>query len=539
MRRTLATPARRTACLLAAVAVLGACGGDDDAGGAAAGGDGADHAGSVVIDGSSTVAPLSEAIAEEFRTDQPRVEVSVGTSGTGGGFETFCSGETDISDASRAIKDEEKQACAAAGVDYTELRVGLDGLAVVTSAENRFVECLSIEQLATIFSQGGATTWDQVDPGFPAEPIAVFAPGTDSGTYDFFVEKVLGDPGDPATPKPRADYTASEDDNTLVQGIKGERSSWGFFGYAYFSENRSVLKGIRVSGDKGECVAPSNETVESGDYPLSRPLFIYVKNSALARPEVKEFVRFYLETAPDLITDVGYTPAPPATTTRAWPHWDSRCPTDGRGRAGHGAAALEGRLPGVPHEREHQQRQPQWHERDAGDDARPPEAPGDAWLPDRRQGEADDGCEKEEELAFWPDHGCLRGDGPPPSCRRFFPRTGAVTRRRAAASAAGYPRLGDALVAAVGRTGGHRRRVRAPRPGRRPVPGQRAGGPPSLDGPAVGPLDRLRGLRHLVAPPARRGARRPCRRRRGLGRRRERRLRAVRVDGIGAPGARG
>ena len=300
---------RLAATGLAMTIALGACGGDDDGDGTAGGGEGL--SGSIVIDGSSTVAPITEAIAEEFRVEEGGVQVSVGTSGTGGGFEKFCSGETDISDASRAINDEEKQACATAGIGFSEFRVGLDGLAVVTSAENSFLECLSFEQLSTIFKEGGARTWDQVDPSFPAEKIAIFAPGTDSGTYDFFVEEVLGDPDDGGL-APRTDYTASEDDNTLVQGIKGEKNSWGYFGFAYYNENKDVLKDVKVSGEGGQCVAPSDETVESGDYPLSRPLFIYVKDAAMERPAVKEFVRFYLEVTPDIIKDVGYTPAPAA-----------------------------------------------------------------------------------------------------------------------------------------------------------------------------------------------------------------------------------
>ncbi len=314
MKRSGSRRARLLASAVVLLLVLAACGGGgngtattDSTG---AGKQAADLSGSIVVDGSSTVAPISEAIAEEFRTEQSGVEVSVGTAGTGGGFKKFCAGETDISDASRPIKDEEKQACAAGGVEYTEFRVGLDGLAVVTSAKNTFLECLSEKQMAEIFKEGGAKTWDQVDPKFPKEAIAIFAPGTDSGTYDFFVEEVLGDPKKPESLKPRADYTASEDDNTLVQGIKGEKNSWGYFGFAYFKENEAVLKDIKVSGDDGTCVAPSDETVESGEYPLSRPLFIYVKNASLARPEVKEFVRFYLETTPGLIKDVGYAPAP-------------------------------------------------------------------------------------------------------------------------------------------------------------------------------------------------------------------------------------
>ena len=295
---------RLPALLVALGLVLGACGDDDDD----ASDDSAEEtelSGSITIDGSSTVAPLSEAVAEEFKKEQSGVNVSVGTSGTGGGFKRFCADEIDVADASRAIKDEEKAACAAEGVEYTEFRVGLDGLAVVSSAQNSFLECLSFEQLAAVFKEGGASTWDQVDPTFPKERISIFAPGTDSGTYDFFVEEVLGE-----DVKPRADYQASEDDNTLVQGIQGEKNSWGYFGFAYFKENESKLKAVEVGEKAGECVAPSDATVESGDYPLSRPLFVYVKNTALARPEVQGFVRFYLEQTPELIGDVGYTPAP-------------------------------------------------------------------------------------------------------------------------------------------------------------------------------------------------------------------------------------
>ena len=280
-------------------------------GGAGAGGGQGSLSGSIAIDGSSTVGPISEAMAEEFRTVESGIQVTVETSGTGGGFKRFCAGEIDIADASRPIKAEEQAACAAEGIDYTELRVGLDGLVIATSSRNRFLRCLSLEQLALVFEEGGADTWDQVDPAFPGEDVDIFAPGTDSGTYDFFVEEVLGAPDKPGSTKARTDYTASEDDNTLVQGVAGQRNSWGFFGFAYFTENRSRLKAVAVSEDTGgECVTPSDETVEAGDYPLSRPLFIYVRNESLRRPAVKEFVRFYLETTPDIVGDVGYTPAP-------------------------------------------------------------------------------------------------------------------------------------------------------------------------------------------------------------------------------------
>jgi phosphate transport system substrate-binding protein len=255
------------------------------------------------------VAPITEAIAEEFRKEQSGVQVTVGTSGTGGGFTKFCAGETDISDASRAIKDEEKQACEAKGIKYQEFRVGLDGLAVVTSAQNQFLDTLNFEQLAKIFQEGGAKTWNQVDPKFPNEKIAIFAPGVDSGTYDFFNEEVLGDPEEGGK-KPRSDYTASEDDNTLVQGIEGEANSWGYFGYAYYQNNKEGLKAIKIAEKGTQSVEPTTETIESGDYPLSRPLYIYVKDDSLKKPEVGQFVKFYLEQTPQIIADVGYVSAP-------------------------------------------------------------------------------------------------------------------------------------------------------------------------------------------------------------------------------------
>jgi phosphate transport system substrate-binding protein len=291
---------------LATALVATACGGDDDAGGGAAG---TSLSGSIVIDGSSTVAPITEAIAEEFNKEQSGVKVTVGTSGTGGGFTKFCAGETDVQDASRAIKDEEKAACEAKGVKYQEFRVGLDGLAVVTSAQNQFLDTLSYEQLARIFQEGGARTWNQVDPSFPNEEIAVFGPDAESGTYDFFNEEVLGDPEEGGK-KPRSDYTASSDDNTLVQGIEGEANSWGYFGFAYYQNNKEGLKIIKVAEEGATGIEPTAETIESGDYPLSRPLYIYVKEDSLRKPEVGQFVKFYLEQTPQLIADVGYVAAP-------------------------------------------------------------------------------------------------------------------------------------------------------------------------------------------------------------------------------------
>ncbi len=290
---------------LATALVAAACGGTDEP----SGGGTTALSGNIVIDGSSTVAPISEAIAEEFRKEQSGVRVTVGTSGTGGGFTKFCNGETDISDASRAIKDEEKAACTGKNIKYQEFRVGLDGLAVVTSAQNQFLDTLTFEQLAKIFKEGGAKTWNQVDSSFPSEKIAIFAPDTESGTYDFFNEKVLGDP-DAGGLKPRSDYTASSDDNTLVQGIEGEANSWGYFGYAYYQNNKEGLKDIKIAEEGTTGIQPTTETITSGEYPLSRPLYIYVKEDALKRAEVQQFVKFYLEQTPQLIADVGYVAAP-------------------------------------------------------------------------------------------------------------------------------------------------------------------------------------------------------------------------------------
>jgi len=292
---------------LATALVAAGCGGTDDNTGG--GGGTTQLSGNIVIDGSSTVAPVTEAIAEEFRKTQSGVQVTVGTSGTGGGFTKFCNGETDISDASRAINDEEKTACTGKSIKYQEFRVGLDGLAVVSSAKNQFVATLNYGQLAKIFEEGGANTWNQIDPSFPNEKIAIFAPDTESGTYDFFNEQVLGDPAEGGK-KPRSDYTASSDDNTLVQGIEGEANSWGYFGFAYYQNNKEGLKIIKVAEEGTTGIEPTAETIESGDYPLSRPLYIYVKEDALKRPEVQQFVKFYLEQTPQLITDVGYVAAP-------------------------------------------------------------------------------------------------------------------------------------------------------------------------------------------------------------------------------------
>ena len=258
--------------------------------------------GTIEIDGSSTVFPVSEAVAEEFHKIHPDVRVNVGVSGTGGGFKRFTAGETDISDASRPIKDSEAQAAIENGIEYYPLRVALDGLSVMVSPENDFVECLTTDQLKMIWEPGSTVTdWSDVDPSWPSSKIALYGPDTDSGTFDYFTEEIMGE-----AQLSRADYTASADDNVLVQGIAGGRYSLGYFGYAYYQENQDKLKLVAVDSGNG-CVEPTSETIENGSYsPLSRPLFIYVSKVSLERPEVKTFVEFYLDNAADLAQEVGY-----------------------------------------------------------------------------------------------------------------------------------------------------------------------------------------------------------------------------------------
>ncbi|MGF1663656.1 MAG: PstS family phosphate ABC transporter substrate-binding protein [Kineosporiaceae bacterium] len=285
---------------------LAACGGDDaaeatdEAGGEALGG-------SIDIDGSSTVAPLTDAVAEEFNAVQPDVTVNVGVSGTGGGFERFCqTGDTDISNASRPIEDDEVAACEENGIEYTEVQVGVDALTMVVNPANDFATCLTTEEVTRIWGPEGVASWDQVNPEFPAEPLEIYAPGVDSGTYDFFNETIL-EPQE--IEEPRQDYNASEDDNIIAQGVIGSPSAWGYFGFAYFQENPDTLKALEYDAGEG-CVAPSVETAQDGSYGLTRPLFIYVKNESLSQPEVAEFVTFYLDTVQDVIGDVGYIAEP-------------------------------------------------------------------------------------------------------------------------------------------------------------------------------------------------------------------------------------
>lgn len=293
----------RTTAVALLTAALAACGGD------AGGGEGADAAvtGSVEIDGSSTVYPITEAVAEEYMlSNDGAVRVTVGISGTGGGFKRFCAGETDISDASRAIKDTEVEACGAAGVEAIEFPVAYDGLSVVAHPENDWAECLTVEELRRVWEPGSTVTrWSQVRAGFPDAGIRLYGPGTDSGTFDYFTEAIMGEED-----ASRSDYTASEDDNVLVQGVAGDRGALGYFGYAYYEENADRMRLVAVDSGSG-CVSPTPETVRTGEYaPLSRPVFIYVSGGALERPEVADFVRYYMENAPDLVREVGYIPLP-------------------------------------------------------------------------------------------------------------------------------------------------------------------------------------------------------------------------------------
>ncbi|MGF1523386.1 MAG: PstS family phosphate ABC transporter substrate-binding protein [Leptolyngbyaceae cyanobacterium] len=257
--------------------------------------------GDIAIDGSSTVFPISEAMAEDFMNENSDVNVTVGVSGTGGGFRKFCAGETDISNASRGIKPEEVEACEAAGVEFIELLVGIDALTVVVSEENDFLSDITLEQLNAIWgpeAEGTVTRWNQVDPSWPNAPIRLFGPGTDSGTFDFFTEEVNGEGG-----ASRADYTASEDDNILVLGVSRDPNALGYFGLSYYLENQATLEAVAVDGE-----LPDPEAV--GAYPLARPLYIYVSTAALEKPEVNAFVEYYLTTArdSDIVTQVGYIP---------------------------------------------------------------------------------------------------------------------------------------------------------------------------------------------------------------------------------------
>jgi len=265
----------------------------------------------IKVDGSSTVFPITEAVSEEFGKVSGGAKAMVGISGTGGGFKRFCRGETDISDASRPIKEKEVSACKEGGVEYIELPIAFDGLSVVVNPANTFVDHLTTSELKTIWqasAQGVITNWSQVRAGFPDQEIKLFGAGTDSGTFDYFTEAINGKAG-----ASRGDYTASEDDNTLVEGVSSEKGALGYFGMAYYEQNKDKLKVVPIDDGSGEAVEPSLLTVQSGKYkPLSRPLFIYINVSSLDKEYVRKFVDFYLENAASLSEEVGYVPLPQA-----------------------------------------------------------------------------------------------------------------------------------------------------------------------------------------------------------------------------------
>jgi phosphate transport system substrate-binding protein len=280
------------ACSVLALGVA-ACGDDDDNGSASAntGGGGGNLSGTIKIDGSSTVAPFTQAAAESFQGENPDVKITVGTSGTGGGFEKFCAGETDISDASRPIKpDEEAPVCKKAGIQYKEIQVANDGIAVVTNPALK-VDCMTTAQLKKLWNQGSKVkSLSEIDPKFPGGDLKLFGPGTDSGTFDFFTDKINGEEG-----VSREDYQPSEDDNILVQGVAGEKTGLGYFGHSYYEQNKSKLNLVKVDGGDG-CVEPTVQTIQTGEYkPLSRPLFMYPSAKALKRPEVDAFLQYVVD----------------------------------------------------------------------------------------------------------------------------------------------------------------------------------------------------------------------------------------------------
>ncbi|GAA1571018.1 PstS family phosphate ABC transporter substrate-binding protein [Kribbella sancticallisti] len=304
---------RYLAVSAAALLALSACGGNNND--TPAGGDSSGEAlsGQVVVDGSSTVEPLTAAAGELFKEEQKGVDVAVGTSGTGGGFKKFCAGETDISNASRPIKDEEKKLCTEKGVKFTELQVANDALTVVVNKENDWVDCLTVAQLKKIWEPNSTVkTWDQVDPKFPKEALPLYGAGSDSGTFDYFTDEINGKEGES-----RTDYNPTEDDNVTVQGVSGAKGALGYFGFSYFEENAEKLKAVKIDGGKG-CVEPSVAAAQDGSYtPLARPLFIYPSDKGLAKKQVLSFVEFYLEKNQEIVEAAKFVPLTDEQKTKA------------------------------------------------------------------------------------------------------------------------------------------------------------------------------------------------------------------------------
>jgi phosphate transport system substrate-binding protein len=304
-------------CLALATAALAAgCGGggrEDRADDGTTTAPASDLSGRIEADGSSTVGPLTTAAAERFQRENPDVRITVGVSGTGGGFERFCRGETDLSNASRPIKDEEKEICERDGVEYVEFHVANDALTGVVNSENDWATCLTVGELKKIWEPGSKVdNWNEVRPAFPDVELVLAGPGTDSGTFDYFTDAIVGEEG-----ASRSDYTASENDNVTVQAVAGERGGFGYFGFSYLEENQGKVKAIAVDGGEG-CVEPSVETAQNGTYaPLSRPLFVYVKRESLERPAVEAFVGYVLDNESEIAEAARFVPLTDEQLTEA------------------------------------------------------------------------------------------------------------------------------------------------------------------------------------------------------------------------------
>ena len=295
----------RRLALLSIAVLLAGCGGERRGSGDTGGTTGeSDLSGRIQADGSSTVGPYTTAAAERFRSVQPNVQITVGVSGTGGGFERFCAGETDLSNASRAIKDEEQATCEAKGIEYVEFQIANDALTVVGNPENDWVDCLTVAQLKKIWDTGSKVkSWQDVDPSFPDVTMKLYGAGTDSGTFDYFTDAINGEEG-----RSRSDYSATEDDNVTVQGVAGDKGALGYFGLSYYEQNKDRLEAFEIDGGDG-CVAPSVETAQNGTYkPLSRPLYIYAKKASFARPEVHAFIEFTLDNEREIAEAAQFVP---------------------------------------------------------------------------------------------------------------------------------------------------------------------------------------------------------------------------------------
>jgi phosphate transport system substrate-binding protein len=299
--------------LLALSLVLAACGGGSSA--SQGGGSVSDQ---IAVEGSSTVQPITQAVAEGFSQENPDVQITVGGAGTGDGFEVFCSGETQISDASRPIEPEEQQACEEGGVEYIEIPVAYDGISVVVNSQNDFATDITSEELKKLWepaAEDEITQWSQVRSEWPSEPIHLYGPGTESGTFDFFTEEIVGEEG-----ASRTDYQASEDDNVLVQGVSGDPNALGYFGFSYYEQNQDTLKALALDG-----VEPNTDTIRSGEYPLSRPLFIYVSTQALKENKaVEPFVNFYLDNLNQYVEQARYVTLPSSLEQEARKQFEDR-----------------------------------------------------------------------------------------------------------------------------------------------------------------------------------------------------------------------